>query len=241
MPNRIVRETILTSDRVETLDAGAEVFYRRLLSKVDDYGRFDARPAILRASLYPLRLDRVREADCTRWMAACQMAGLLVLYTHADKPYLEVANTGWQARSPSKFPDPSEAAANICAQVQTSARLVVDVDVDVSAVVGEAPRGAVTFARWTASLNGESAIPADHPVFEYAAKVGIPPDYLALAWAWFERTYGAGGSREAKRQKSWPQTFQNAVEGNWAKAWFVADDGAYRLTTAGQQLQRAAA
>ena len=150
MPNRIIRETILTSDKVECLDAPAEVFYRRLLSKVDDYGRYDARPSILRASLFPLRIDRVREADCTRWMAACQKAGLIALYSHADKPYLEVANTGWQARSPSRFPDPSQASANICAQVQTNARLDVDVVVD---VVVEKPsvRQAARFAEfWTA-------------------------------------------------------------------------------------------
>ena len=60
MPNRIIREGILTSDRVEQLDPPAEVFYRRLMSKVDDHGLYDARPSILRASLYPLRIDRVR-------------------------------------------------------------------------------------------------------------------------------------------------------------------------------------
>lgn len=137
MPNRIIRETILTSDKVDSLDPPAEVFYRRLLSKVDDYGRYDARPSILRASLFPLRIDRVREADCTRWLAACEKAGLIALYQHDGKPYVEVKNTGWVARSPSKFPDP-KAFANICAQAQTNARLVVDVGV----VVDEVEQGA---------------------------------------------------------------------------------------------------
>ncbi len=131
MPNRIIRESILTSERVEELDPASEVFYRRLLSKVDDYGRYDARPSILRASLYPLRVDRVREADCTRWIAICEMAGLIALYQHDGKPFLAVANTGWQVRSPSKYPEPLQTPANICAQVQTNARLDVDVDVGV--------------------------------------------------------------------------------------------------------------
>ena len=51
MPDRIVRQGILTSDRVNQLDWGAECFYRRLMSIVDDYGRYDARPAVLRAQL----------------------------------------------------------------------------------------------------------------------------------------------------------------------------------------------
>jgi hypothetical protein len=65
MPTRLVREGIISSDRVDKLDWQAEVFYRRLLNKVDDHGLYDARPSVLRSSLYPLRVDRVREADCT--------------------------------------------------------------------------------------------------------------------------------------------------------------------------------
>lgn len=137
MPNRIVREGILTSERIEQLDPPAEVFYRRLLSKVDDHGLYDARAAILRASLYPLRLDRVREADCSRWIAACVKAGLIVLYEAAGKPYLKVLNTQWQARSDPKYPLPPPESN--CVQLQTSAGLdvVVVVDGDVDKNVGD--------------------------------------------------------------------------------------------------------
>lgn len=117
MPNRIVREGILTSERVDTLDWPAEVFYRRLLSRVDDHGLYDARPAILRAALFPLRIDKVREADCSRSIAACVKAGLIALYVSDDKPYLKVLNTQWQARSEPKFPLPPE---DICEQLQSS-------------------------------------------------------------------------------------------------------------------------
>ena len=48
MPNRILREGILTSERIERLDWAEEVFYRRVMSVVDDYGRYYARPALLR-------------------------------------------------------------------------------------------------------------------------------------------------------------------------------------------------
>lgn len=116
MPTRLLREGILTSDRVDQLDPPAEVFYRRLMSKVDDHGLFDARPSILRSMLYPLRVDRVREADISRWMAACQKAGLIALYQHDGKPYLQMLRTGWQARSEPKYPLPTE---NNCLQPQT--------------------------------------------------------------------------------------------------------------------------
>lgn len=148
MPNRIIREGILTSDRVEQLDPPAEVFYRRLMSKVDDHGLFDARPSILRSSLYPLRVDRVREADISRWIAACEKAGVIALYQHDGKPYLQMLDTRWQARSEPKFPMPSAAgsealqsAANSCAQAQSTAPVfgvgVGDVD-----ETPKAPKGA---------------------------------------------------------------------------------------------------
>ncbi len=116
MPTRLIREGIISSERVEQLDALSEVFYRRLLNKVDDHGLYDARPSILRANLFPLRVDRVREADITRWMAACQTAGLIVLYENGGKPYLMVLNTEWDKRSKPKYPLPPE---NSCEQSQS--------------------------------------------------------------------------------------------------------------------------
>jgi hypothetical protein len=129
MPARLLREGILSSDRVDQLDAASEVFYRRLMSKVDDHGLYDARPAILRSSLYPLRVDRVREADISRWIAACEKAGLIALYTHEGKPYLQMLDTRWTARSEPKFPLPT--TENKCAQLKTGATLDVFGDGDV--------------------------------------------------------------------------------------------------------------
>jgi hypothetical protein len=61
-------------------------------------------------------------------MAACQKAGLIALYSHDGKPYLQMMKTKWKARSEPKYPLP--AIANNCAQLQTIARLDVDVVVD---------------------------------------------------------------------------------------------------------------
>lgn len=127
MPSRLIREGILTSERIDQLDAPAEVFYRRLMSKVDDHGLYDARPSILRASLYPLRVDRVREADITRWIAACEKAGVIALYQHDGKTYMQMLDTRWSARSEPKYPlppwgtnAPPFAVENNCKQVKTS-------------------------------------------------------------------------------------------------------------------------
>ncbi|ARO68718.1 hypothetical protein B9J09_06495 [Xylella fastidiosa subsp. pauca] len=88
MVNIVIHEEILSSERVNALDFPAEIFYRRLMSKVDDCGLHDGRPSVLRASLYPLK--RVRHADISRWIAACEKAGLIALYNEDGKPYLQM-------------------------------------------------------------------------------------------------------------------------------------------------------
>lgn len=112
MPNRIVREAILSSEKVAALGWPEEVFYRRLMSVVDDYGRTEANPQLLRSKCYPLQTDAVRAADISRWMAACQKAGLILCYAVVGKQYLEVLNFGQQQRSASKFPQAPADAIN---------------------------------------------------------------------------------------------------------------------------------
>lgn len=141
MPNRIVREGILSSERIASLGWPEEVFYRRLMSVVDDYGRYEANPLLLRAKCYPLQIDTVRTADITRWMAACQKAGVLLGYAVNDKQYLELCNFQQQQRSASKFPPPP-ADASKCLQVISDAHLVVSVFEDVSVNSDEAPPAA---------------------------------------------------------------------------------------------------
>lgn len=106
MPDRYVRAAILTSEPVNQLSWAAEVFYRRLMSVVDDYGRYDARPIILRTALYPLKIDRVSDSDIGKWMTECVEAGLVRGYTVDGKQYLQVVKFGQRVRSASKFPAP---------------------------------------------------------------------------------------------------------------------------------------
>lgn len=84
---------------------------------------------------------------------------------------------------------------------------------------------------------GESPVPLEDPVFTYAAEVGIPQDFLRLAWLEFRHRYS---QPEQKRYRDWRAVFRKAVRGNWLKLWFL-DDAAnvYNLTTVGHQAKRA--
>lgn len=79
------------------------------MSVVDDYGRFHTSPKILRASLYPLQIDKVSDSDIGKWITGCVTAGLVRVYPASDgKRYLELLKFGQQIRSKSKFPEPSD-------------------------------------------------------------------------------------------------------------------------------------
>jgi hypothetical protein len=108
----MLRDGILSSERIARLSWADECFYRRLMSVVDDYGRFYAHPALLRAACYPLLLDKVSDSDVGKWLTACVDAALVRVYPALDgKRYLEVQDFGQRIQSKSKFPDPVGSAS----------------------------------------------------------------------------------------------------------------------------------
>ena len=126
MPNRILKDSICTSDNQNLLTAEQEVFWYRLLVQCDDYGRMDARPAILRARCYPLRLGTVSEQNVNDWLTALVRSDLVKVYEVAGKPYLQI--TTWdkhqQVRAKrSKYP-PMIADDIRCKQVLADAPVI---------------------------------------------------------------------------------------------------------------------
>jgi len=108
MPNRILKDSICTSPNIDALSREAEVFFYRLLVQCDDYGRMDARPAILRAKCYPLQVDTVPQDDIRRWLAELVQAQLVILYRVDGGDYLQMRT--WERHQQirakrSKYPD----------------------------------------------------------------------------------------------------------------------------------------
>lgn len=111
MPNRVIREGILTSDKVDLLSEGAENLYRRLMSIVDDYGRYEANPRLIRSAAYPLRTERYSLADIEDRIKECAEARLLLCYQAEGKTFLELAKFGQRVRADkSKYPHPPASA-----------------------------------------------------------------------------------------------------------------------------------
>jgi hypothetical protein len=108
MPERIVRPGILSSDAVNALTWAEEVFYRRLMSVVDDFGRFDGRNQVLRASLYPLKLNHVSDSDVAKLKAGCASAGLVRIYFVDNKEFIEIYKFDQRMRGKPRWPAPND-------------------------------------------------------------------------------------------------------------------------------------
>lgn len=125
MGNRILKESIKTSDEIDQLSWFEYACFSRLIVTVDDYGRYYARPMMLRNVLFPLREDIRTDAiaDAIKHFAELD---LIRLYTVNGKEYLQL--TTWARHQTirnkkSKFPGPEEqetcTAPNNCIQLKS--------------------------------------------------------------------------------------------------------------------------
>ena len=108
MPTRYLKPGVRDSGRIEGLSEkpDAEILYYRLLVSVDDFGRTDARPLMIKALCFPIRL-RATADKCMQWLTALADVGLIHLYEVDSKPYLQIAKWDNKPRAAfSKYPQP---------------------------------------------------------------------------------------------------------------------------------------
>lgn len=115
MSNRILKESICTSDTINALSLFDEVVFYRLIVNCDDYGRFDGRAPIIKSRLFPLKSD-LSEREIESAVERLSKAGLLILYKSGGKPYIQLVT--WdrhqQIRAKrSKYPPPESACSQM--------------------------------------------------------------------------------------------------------------------------------
>lgn len=121
MPNRILKESICSSENIDQLSPFEETCFYRLMVNCDDFGRMDARPKILSSRLFPLK--DVSQAKIVSALKALVAADLIILYDHESGHYLQMRT--WdrhqQVRAKrSKYPAPDGTCASsdsICNQL----------------------------------------------------------------------------------------------------------------------------
>ncbi len=110
MPNRIIKESICYSDDLDQLTAFEENVFYRLLVRVDDYGRIDARPSFLKSTLYVTK-SGISEKNVSEAVARLSSLGLVKVYTVEGKPFLCLPKWHLHQRvrdSKEKYPAPPE-------------------------------------------------------------------------------------------------------------------------------------
>jgi uncharacterized phage protein (TIGR02220 family) len=126
MPNRIIRESALTSATLYRLSDGAERLFWRMTLVADDYGRFESDPQVLKARCFPLWPDkRMSAAGVSVLYGELEQAELVKTYVVSGKYYgffvTWARHQQKRAKHP-KYPEPLDenvvtASASTCAQM----------------------------------------------------------------------------------------------------------------------------
>ena len=113
MPNRILKESICSSENIDQLSPMAEIAFYRLIVNCDDFGRMDGRVKILKSRLFPLK--EVGEDELRKMLCELEQADLIQAYVVAGRPYLQMKT--WENHQQvrnhkSKYPSPADSDCN---------------------------------------------------------------------------------------------------------------------------------
>lgn len=111
MPNRIIKQSAFESEKISAISDFDFRVWVGLITQADDAGRGDARPAILKGRIFPLR-ERVTVKDIDQALVRLAAAGCVSLYTVGGKPYYAFPNWAKHQRvynTKTKHPGPEEA------------------------------------------------------------------------------------------------------------------------------------
>lgn len=95
---------------------------------------------------------------------------------------------------------------------------------------------AITLTQWLADVKakGEKAVSEYQPLWAYCERVGLPAEWIEIAWARFVDRYQTDEKSKRKRYTDWRRVFLRAVEDNWFGLWYFAErEQAFRLSSVG--------
>lgn len=120
MSNRMIKDSICSSEKIAGLSDFEFRLWVGLIVSVDDYGRGDARPAIIKGRVFPLR-DRVTTKDVEIALHALAAKGCISLYDVGGKSYFWFPSWNKHQRIRNQVPKFPEPPAAICGELQQSA------------------------------------------------------------------------------------------------------------------------
>lgn len=117
MPTRYLKPGVRDSETIEAITPGAEILYYRLIVTVDDFGRYDARPSMVKAACFPIR-DSMTISKVDLLLNELKINGLIDVYQVENKPYLQMCKWDNVPRAKeSKYPAPDDKCMQVYADV----------------------------------------------------------------------------------------------------------------------------
>ena len=208
MPTRYLKAGIRDSETIDRLSSAAEVLYYRLLVTVDDFGRYDARPAMLKAACFPIK-ESVTQKHIETLLNDLSKHGLVSVYTVDGKPYLQMQKWDNVPRAKeSKYPTTTDKDVQVHTVVQ---HLHTDVPLTVT------------------ETKTETDISQDKPA-KRKQKVPMPDDFAisekVALWAKennFDRlndhldAFKRKAEMNGYRYVNWDLALMEAIREDWAK------------------------
>lgn len=202
----------MSSPRMAKLSWAAEVFYRRLHSVVDDFGRYFAHPMLLRAACYPLQLDKVSDSDIGKWLGETQKAALVRVYESSGQQYLEVKDFKQKVRlkQGSKYPEPDPQMQCACIADDQHPPDTSTADAGLGVVVVEGVGGAGKRRK----PPPETPIPDDFAISDRVRRWAVEHEVHNLA-AHFE-SFVSKARAKGYKYVDWDEGFMGAIRKDWA-------------------------
>lgn len=120
MPTRYLKAGIRDSESIDSLTPQAENLFYRLLVTVDDFGRFDARPAMIKANCFPIK-DSVSINKCKDLLDELEIKELITVYWVSGKNILQMSKWDNIPRAKeSKYPSLADAGIHLHTDVYKS-------------------------------------------------------------------------------------------------------------------------
>lgn len=156
-----------------------ECFFTRLLTACDDYGRMDARPAILKSKLFPLK-ERLSLKEIQNALDKLADLGCVRLYECDRKPYLYLP--AWEVHQRirnkrSKYPEP-ETTRDLQTSAETRCQLTaIDSNCCSNPIQSESESNPICAEQ---APKAQSSPPSPAPSSENKTGPGEPPAVILL-------------------------------------------------------------
>lgn len=196
MPQRFLRPGITNSPRWNRVSWAAQSFYIRLLTLVDDYGRFDGRPSVLWGQCFavwnehnPESAVNLQQVAQMLQQLAADSVQLLDLYQVGDKHVLQV--TQWQERVRDGAKERWPANPN---PQQSAAIRSVSLPPSSPSPPSSPPAPAIIHAH-----GNDSELSTVEQVLQELSLQMIPPDFIRFVYEdWFSREGKDGAGQQVK-------------------------------------------